>query len=147
MTMMQATRMIAGKGPAPEAPCSRCQAVGCPWDRIGDKPVCPDCQENLVLGEGPPVVERVESHSCAICGYSGTLRYVTFPLRGQRPVEIDLCSRHFEDLLGRRLDGNALRHLGRQLEMLGLSTRQLFLLHEAFYDDQGHPLQPLPEAC
>jgi len=58
---------------------------------------------------------------------------------------MDLCPRHFHSLLSRRLDRHAYHQLGRQLQALGLMARQVFLLHEAFYDEQGQPLQPIPE--
>jgi hypothetical protein len=112
---------------------------------VAGKAICPDCQEHLILGEGEPLVERVEKHSCAICGHQGTLRYLTYPLRGNRPVEIDLCGSHFQALLGRRLDKYALKQLARQLQTHGLQMKQLFLLHEAFYDEKGRALQPVPD--
>ena len=37
------------------------------------------------------------------------------------------------------------RILGRKLQALGLSAKHIFLLHEAFYDERGHPIQPVPE--
>jgi hypothetical protein len=33
--------------------------------------------------------------------------------------------------------------LSRRLQTIGLGARQVFLLHEAFYDERGHPLQPV----
>jgi hypothetical protein len=142
---MEGLRMVATDASASVIPCCRCQAAGCPWDRIAGKAICPDCQEQLILGEGPPLAERIEKRTCAICQHEGTLRYLTYPLRGSRPIEVDLCAGHFQALLGRRLDKYALRQLGRQLQAVGLQTQQLFLLHEAFYDDKGRPLQPVPE--
>lgn len=127
------------------APCARCQTAGCPWDRIAGEIVCPDCQELLVLGEGAPLVVRVEPRCCAVCGQRGTIRYLTHPLHTRQPVEIDLCALHFRTLLGRRLDRSSLEQLGRQLQTLGLSPRQVFLLHEAFYDDNGKALQPVSD--
>ena len=49
---MTGMRIVAGKGVVPKTPCIRCQADGCPWDRIADKPICPDCQERLAMGVG-----------------------------------------------------------------------------------------------
>ena len=91
------------------------------------------------------MLERVEKHHCAICQHTGTLCYLTFPLRGTRAVELDLCAAHFQALLGRRLDRYALKQLGRQLQTHGINAQQLFLLHEAFYDDKGRALQPVPD--
>jgi hypothetical protein len=142
---MQGLRLITGSGQSPVAPCSRCQATGCPWDRIGEQAICPDCQEQLALGEGEPLIERLVRHQCAVCRQSGTVRYLTFPLHARDPLEIDLCPQHFHALLGRRLDRSAHRQLSRQLRSVGLGVRQVFLLHEAFYDERGHPLQPVPE--
>jgi hypothetical protein len=129
----------------PRAPCSRCKSAGCPWDRLAGQPVCPDCQEALAQGEGEPFVVRTEKLHCAVCRQAGTVRYLTYPLHSSEPIEIDLCPRHFQALLARRLDRHAYHQLSRQLQTLGFSTRQVFLLHEAFYDEQGHSLQPVPE--
>lgn len=142
---MEGLRVVAPDASAALVPCCRCQAAGCPWDQIGGKAICPDCQEQLILGEGAPLLERVERRACAICHHEGTLRYLTYPLRGSRPVEVDLCSGHFQSLLARRLDKYALKQLGRQLQAVGLQVRQVFLLHEAFYDEKGRALQPVPE--
>jgi hypothetical protein len=142
---MQGLRLTTVTDKSPTAPCSRCHATGCPWDRIGENAVCPDCEEQLALGEGEPLVERLVKRSCAVCGSSGTVRYLTFALHARDPLEIDLCPQHFHALLGRRLDRHAYRQLSRQLKGLGLTVRQVFLLHEAFYDERGHPLQPVPE--
>jgi hypothetical protein len=142
---MKGVRLSTASGQSPGAPCNRCQATGCPWDRIGEQAVCPDCEEQLALGEGEPLIERLVTRGCAVCGQSGTVRYLTFALHARDPLEIDLCPQHFHALLGRRLDRYAYRQLSRQLQALGLSVRQVFLLHEAFYDERGHPLQPVPE--
>lgn len=130
---------------APQASCSRCQASGCPWDRLAGRPVCPDCQEALAQGEGEPLVLRTEKNRCAACQKQGTVRYLTYPLHSSRPVEIDLCPGHFHALLARRLDHHAYHQLSRLLQGLGFTARQVFLLHEAFYDEQGRSLQPVPE--
>jgi hypothetical protein len=142
---MDGLRMISATGISPLAPCCRCQSTGCPWDRIGDNVICPDCQEQLAMGEGEPLVEKLRKSACAVCGQVGTVRYLTFPLHAREPMEIDLCPTHFHGFIGRRLDRSAYRILGRRLQELGLSARQVFLLHEAFYDERGHPIQPVPE--
>jgi hypothetical protein len=142
---MDGLRWVRGVDLPLEAPCNRCQATGCPWDRIAGKPVCPDCQEQLALGEGEPLIEKAEKHHCAICQQHGTIRYLTFPLHASEPVEIDLCPQHFHALLRRRLDRYAYMQLGRQLQGLGMAASQVFLLHEAFYDTAGRPLQPVPD--
>jgi hypothetical protein len=107
--------------------------------------MCPDCQESLVLGEGPPLIERVESRVCAVCRQVGTLRYVTYPLQSAQPIEVDLCGQHLRCLLSRRLDRSALKQMGQMLRKIGVTPKQVFLLHEAFYDEKGRPLQPVPE--
>jgi hypothetical protein len=142
---MEGLRLVAGEQLSPLVPCSRCSAAGCPWDRVACKPMCPDCQESLVLGEGPPLVERVESRLCAVCRQVGTLRYMTYPLQSQQPIEVDLCGHHLRCLLSRRLDRSALKQIGQMLRKLGVTPKQVFLLHEAFYDEKGRPLQPVPE--
>ena len=144
---MTGLRIVAGIEVVPTTPCIRCQADGCPWDRIADKPMCPDCQERLAMGEGPPLIEKPDrGHSCAICAQTGTLRYLTYPLHLKEPLEIDLCGEHLQALLYRRLDRTAFQHLVERLEDVGVQTQQIFLLHNAFYDPAGRPLQPVIEA-
>jgi hypothetical protein len=116
--------------------------TGCPWDRVADKPICPDCQERLALGQAEPLIERAERATCSLCGRAGTLRFLTFPLVPTDPVEMDLCGGHFRALLGRQLSPNAFRELRRQLRGAAMLPEQIFLLHEAFYDSEGRALQP-----
>ena len=101
---MEGLRQIRKPDKSALEPCSRCGSAGCPWDRIAGHAMCPDCQETLALGDGPPLRARVESASCAICQRSGTLRDPTYPLHCEEPIEIDLCGGHFEALLSRRLE-------------------------------------------
>ena len=156
---MEGLRIIAASGQSPLAPCGRCQATGCPWDRIGSNPglrsvrlhytsACygaDGAREFLAAGEAEPLVERLVPHECAVCNKPGAVPYLTFPLHARDPMSIDLCPSHFHALLGRRLDRYAYRILCRQLREVGLSTKHIFLLHEAFYDERGHPLQPVQE--
>ncbi len=142
---MEGLRLVTAEDVAPMAPCCRCASAGCPWDRVANKPMCPDCQEALVIGEGPPLIERVESRVCAVCRQIGTLRYMTYPLQSQQPIEVDLCGHHLRGLLSRRLDRSSLKQMGQMLRRIGVTAKQVFLLHEAFYDDKGRPLQPVPE--
>lgn len=143
--MMEGLRLLTARGPSALAPCSRCQATGCPWDAIGGSPVCPDCQELLVLGEAEPLVLRLQPRPCAVCGHEGAVTFQTAPLHAREALEIDLCARHFHALVGRRLDRYAYRMLSRKLTGLGLTAKHIFLLHEAFYDERGHHLHPVPE--
>jgi hypothetical protein len=123
-------------------PCSRCAQSQQRWDRIAGKAYCPDCLETLALGEGKPLVERTSEKRCAICDQAGTLCYLTFPLGAAAPVEMDLCADHLRSLVGRRLNPTAFRQLSRSLSALGLTSAEIFLLHDAFYDRQGRALQP-----
>jgi hypothetical protein len=141
---MEGLRLLTGRKGWPQAPCSRCQATGLSWDQSGGKPICPDCQEVLALGEGPPLVERTESRPCVVCGHLGAISYLTLPLHTETPLEIDFCARHFRALLHRRLDCFALERLAEKLAALGMARRQIFLLHETFYDEEGRALQPVP---
>jgi hypothetical protein len=109
---------------------------------MAGKPYCPNCQEALALGEGPPLIERTEKKTCAVCSHTGTLCYLTFPLHARRALEFDLCPEHLRALLGRRLGPHAFHQLGRQLQGLGIGVEDVFLLHGAFYDCQGRALQP-----
>ncbi len=140
---MEGVRRVSGAGFDVHASCSRCQSNGCPWDRIGSKSICPDCQELLALGEGDPLVERLLPRACVVCGKRGTAPYLTYPLHSTDPLSIDLCPGHFRALLSRRLDRSSFRILARQLLVLGINVQQVFLLHEAFYDENGRPLQPV----
>jgi hypothetical protein len=141
---MKGVRRVQGGGQPPQLPCQRCRATGCPWDQIAGQSICPDCQELLVLGEGEPLIERLVSHRCAICRATGTVPYVTWPLHKREALAIDLCPAHFRALLGRRLHHIGFRALARQLQGVGTTVQQIFLLHEAFYDEDGRPLQPVP---
>jgi hypothetical protein len=143
---MDSLRVVARECVSPLDPCCRCRAEGCHWDRIDGLPYCPDCQESLAQGHAEPLTLRTERRACALCGHVGAVRFLTFPLGPREPLEMDLCAAHFRALLARRLDPEAFASLRRQLEALGLSPRSIFLLHEAFYDDGGHALQPALEA-
>ena len=126
-------------------PCCRCAGgEGC-WDRIAGKAYCPGCQEALVLGLADPLVEPTERNPCAACGRIGTVCFLSFPLQAAMPVEIDLCPEHLRGLLGRRLGPPAFGRLRLRLQQLGLNVEHIFLLHDAFYDPQGHALQPAIE--
>lgn len=138
-------RWLHEDAPQLHMPCSRCRADGCPWDHLAGRPICPDCQELLARDEGEPLIERAERQPCAICQQYGVLRLRTLPLNGPAPIEIDLCGFHLQAMLRRRLDRIAFGELSSRLGELGVHPREVFLLHEAFYDDLGHPLQPVPE--
>ena len=71
---------------------------------------------------------------------------LTFPLQSTTPVEMDLCPEHLRALLGRRLGPYAFHQIRRRLHLLGLGVELIFLLHEAFYDEQGRALQPALES-
>jgi hypothetical protein len=142
---MEGLRLVKGAAGAAQEPCCRCQTGGCPWDRIAGKPICPDCQEAIALGEAEPVKEQAENRPCVVCRKRGTQRFLTFPLHATAAIELDLCGVHFQALLARRLDRHAFHQLDHELRRLGLAVRQVFLLHDAFYDDHGRPLQPVPE--
>jgi len=98
-----------------------------------------------VLGLSAPLAVRTEKNQCAVCSRVGTVRYLTFPLQASTAVEIDLCAEHLRALLGRRLGPYAFHQLRRRLHVLGLGVELIFLLHDAFYDDYGHALQPAAE--
>jgi hypothetical protein len=142
---MDSLRLAPADSVFPKIACCRCGDRARAWDRIAGKTLCPSCLELLALGEGDPLVERTDRRRCAVCHHLGTLRYLTFPLRSRRPVEIDLCAEHMRGLVGRRLGPHAFEQLRRQLYTLELETREIFLLHEAFYDPSGRALQPAGE--
>jgi hypothetical protein len=127
--------------------CCRCSKTERPWDRIAAKSYCPSCQEALILGEAPPVIERTEQNRCAVCDRVGTVTYQTSPLQGPAAVLLDLCAEHLRGLIGRRLGPHAFHQLRRQLQVVGLKAEDVFLLHGAFYDEHGRALQPASEAA
>ncbi|MFO0865563.1 MAG: hypothetical protein U0744_13090 [Gemmataceae bacterium] len=142
---MESLRLAPAGSVFPKIPCCRCADNVRSWDRIAGKTYCPHCLEELILGEAAPIVERPEKRRCSICRTNGTVRYLTFPLRSRRPVEVDLCSKHLRDLLSRRLGPQAFDRIRKQLSHVHIQTNDIFLLHEAFYDPQGQALQPTPE--
>jgi hypothetical protein len=91
------------------------------------------------------MTERTAKKPCAACGKIGTVCYLTYPLQTSTPVEMDLCPEHLRALLGRRLGPYAFHQLRRRLHLLGLGVELIFLLHDAFYDEQGRALQPATE--
>jgi hypothetical protein len=143
---MEFVRLAPAESVFPRLPCCRCHDPARFWDRIGGKTYCPGCLEAIVSGEGEPILERADRRRCAICHHGVTLRYLTFPLQSRRPVELDLCGEHLRALSARRLGPHAFGQLRRQLHGLGLDVNLIFLLHEAFYDEQGRALQPVEEA-
>ncbi len=142
---MSCLRLVQKDTRASLAPCSRCGAGDGHWDRILTEPICPECQEELVLGRGAPLIVPVQDRCCVVCARWGTVPFQTFPVREPTALEMDLCPRHLRSLLGRRLTVTAFQILRRQLNLLGFAVEQLFLLHESFYDEQGEALQPVPE--
>ncbi|MCI0642852.1 MAG: hypothetical protein L0Y72_09335 [Gemmataceae bacterium] len=142
---MDAIRLAPTGSVFPQLPCCRCGDNSRYWDRLGGKTYCPNCTEALAVGDGESIAERTDRRRCAVCHHLGTLRYLTFPLNSRRPVEMDLCGEHLRALLSRRLGPHAYGQLRRQLTGLELAVSRIFLLHEAFYDDHGHALQPAVE--
>jgi hypothetical protein len=142
---MESLRMAPSQVRTKSLPCCRCATPDRRWDRIAGKPYCPECQEALVLGLSAPLKEKTEKNSCAACRRTGTVRYLTYPLQTTTPIEMDLCPEHIRALLGRRLGPYAFHQIRRRLHLLGLGVELIFLLHDAFYDEQGKALQPAVE--
>lgn len=139
---MDQIRLTPGDSVFPRIPCCRCADATRSWDRIAGKTYCPNCLEALAVGDADPIIERTDRRRCAVCHYQGTVRLLTFPLHSRRPVEADLCSEHLRAMVGRRLGPHAFEQLRRQLCALGLETAEIFLLHDAFYDENGRAIQP-----
>jgi hypothetical protein len=139
---MDHLRIMESRGTEAPVPCCRCGLDRDHWDRIAGKTYCPNCQEDLAMGEGEPLIERTEKNPCIICSRLGTLRFLTYPLRAKVPVEMDLCPEHLRALAGRCLRPEAFRRLSRRLAQLRLSSAEIFLLHDAFYYKNGRALQP-----
>lgn len=139
---MDGVRVLTSNGIPANLPCCRCDRSDRNWDRIASKAYCPNCQEMLAVGEGPPLVEPTEKRRCAVCNRLGTVCFQSFPLHHEGVAAIDLCAEHLRGLIGRRLGQYAFNQLRRQLKRVGLSADHIFLLHQAFYDPQGRALQP-----
>jgi hypothetical protein len=139
---MDPVRLVSQDNLLSPTPCCRCSRCDERWDRIAAKVYCPNCQEAVVLGETAPLIERTEKRSCAVCDRSGTVCFRTFPLQSPTPLDIDLCPEHLRALLARRLGPRSFHQLRRQLARLGFTATEIFLLHDAFYDEQGRALQP-----
>jgi hypothetical protein len=142
---MDNVRIASSDNVPVDLPCCRCGKAERPWDRIALRAYCPSCQELLALGETTPLVEPTQKNRCAVCNRLGTVVYGTFPLQSHTPVMIDLCPEHLRGLLGRRLGTHGFAQLRRKLLNLGIGVDDIFLLHSAFYDDQGRALQPADE--
>ena len=142
---MESLRLTATPGRPTATACCRCGNRKSRWDRIAGKAYCPECQEALVLGLAEPMREHTEKKPCAACGRAGTVCFLTYPLQSTTPVEMDLCPEHLRALLGRRLGPYAFHQLRRRLHLLGLGVELIFLLHDAFYDENGRALQPAVE--
>src|SRR5262249_61536598 len=115
---MESLRVVPSASASALAPCSQCEAAGCQWDQIMGRPYCPDCEEALALGQGPPLILRTLKERCAVCEHVGAVHFLTFPLHAPSPVEIALCPAHFRGLLGRRLSPDAFHQLARRLQAL-----------------------------
>jgi hypothetical protein len=125
--------------------CCRCQEANYRWDRIAGQAYCPNCQESLAQGEAAPLVLATQKKACAVCNRLGSVCYLTFPLEAKTPIEMELCPEHLRDLIGRRLSPEAFQNLRRKLAGLGFEVEEIFLLHGAFYDSQGHAFSPALE--
>jgi hypothetical protein len=96
-----------------------------------------------MLGEIDPLRETPQEQHCAVCGKTGTLSYVTFPLQAREALELDLCSEHFRSLLARDLAPHAFHQLRRLLSTVGIQADEIFLLHDAFYNKSGRAIRPI----
>jgi hypothetical protein len=139
---MERLRLAPLTEPNSVTSCCRCAAGPQNWDRIAGKPICPNCQEELALGVGEPLIVKTEPSRCLVCARRGTVRYLTTPLHATAAVEMDLCGEHLRGLLGRCLGPYAYHQLRRQLRTLRVGTEEVFLLHSEFYDLQGRALRP-----
>jgi hypothetical protein len=142
---MDSIRLAPNGSVFPQLACCRCGDKTRAWDRLAGKTYCPTCMEALAMGEADPVIEKTDKRRCTVCHHMGTVRFLTFPLNSRRPVEMDVCSEHLRALVGRRLGPHAFEQMRRQFFGLGLEVADIFLLHEAFYDEQGRAIQPAVE--
>ena len=143
MTRVDSVRLVKSPASLLQLPCQRCGAEGCAWDRLAGMPLCFECQEELIVGASTPLKVKADHNLCTLCRHRNVIAYLTLPLYEPECLEMDLCVRHLTALLGRRLTGRAYRKLRARLNRLGYAVEQFFLLHEAFYDEEGLALQPI----
>lgn len=126
--------------------CMRCEDASRSWDRIGNGIYCPQCIEDILQGVHPYIKAEVEQLRCAICHHLGTVPYTTQPLSLPTQVRIDLCGDHLRALLRRSLGPHAFGILQDKLSVVQIPRGHVFLLHEAFYSNQGEALQPIVDS-
>ena len=143
-TTMESLRLAPGLSKPAFLPCSRCGNDNRDWDRIGSRVFCTGCQESLILGRAAPL--RLQPRP-ALCGLlrTGTVPFLTFPLRSRTPIEMQLCGPHLHACWHHELPAPALHRLRRRLAALRIDVQSVFLLHDVFYDARGRALQPAPE--
>ncbi len=139
---MDGVRLLSAERVPSNLACCRCGREDRNWDRIAHKAYCPNCQEMLAVGEGPPLIEKTEKRRCAVCNRLGTVCFLSYPLHHDGVVAVDLCAEHIRAIIARRLGTYAYGQLRRQLKRIGVGAENLFLLHGAFYDHSGRALQP-----
>ncbi|MBI3619052.1 hypothetical protein HY213_03405 [Candidatus Peregrinibacteria bacterium] len=70
---MQEVRIEPIDETAQKLPC-RCGKPGHGWDRIEDVVCCPECEEQLAVGEAEPLTLRTRRRDdCVACGKSGSI--------------------------------------------------------------------------
>jgi hypothetical protein len=141
---MDSIRLLPEDKKAPK-PCSRCDNNGHYWDRIAGRVYCHNCLEDIAAGMTHHIAEPSEPRKCAAktstCSF-GTLRFFTYLLGTQTPIEIDLCGKHLRELISR--DMVYAHHVLRtELAKFQIDIEQIFLLHGAFYDARKGPLLPV----
>jgi len=142
---MDNLRLTTKESVTPTARCCRCQEANSRWDRIAGRALCPNCQEQLALGEAEPLVLKTHKNRCAVCDRVGTVCYLTYPLQAPAPVEMELCPDHLRSMVGRCLEPAAFHQLRRRLASLNIDSEHVFLLHGAFYDSDGRASLPASE--
>jgi hypothetical protein len=129
-------------------PCCRCTDDSRSWDQIAGKSYCPNCLEDLAVGEADYLIEWPQPILCDACSELDrekrikTVTFLTWPLQSVCPMEMALCGNHLRDLCGRRLRPFPFESLVGRLAFLELKPADVFLLHAAFYDLNGIALQP-----
>src|SRR5262245_17273283 len=66
-TMMDSIHLAPADSIFPKIPCCRCGDLTRWWDRIAGKTYCPNCLEALAMGEGDPLIAKVDRKRCAVC--------------------------------------------------------------------------------
>jgi hypothetical protein len=76
----------------------------------------------------------------------GTILFTTPVRNALIELHIRLCGTHLNALMKRDLRPSDFKALQAQFELLGISTDDVFMLHDSFYSHEGLAKQPMKNA-